>query len=306
MTDYAPQANDPEDANSEPVPPLAKATEWATVTLDLGDGEQTYRRELNVMPQWAGSCWYELRYLDPTNDKAFCRPRCRAVLDGQGPGPAQRHRRRRPVRRRRRARRAAPAVLPVLAQGAVRPGPRDQRGAVPPAVQPGLHPGFRLHRRARRVRAGRGGRRGDPGSVHPPRPPGEPGVREDGQVAEQRRHPRRHVRLLRRRRLPDVRDGHGPAGHLASVADPRRGRLPAVPAATVARGGRRVHRRGHRHRRGAGPGNPDPAAPHHRRGPHRLRRDGLQHRRRQADRADQPPDQGRAPRCRARWPSRWC
>src|SRR5690606_37461509 len=32
------------------------------------------RRELNVMPQWAGSCWYELRYLDPTNDEAFCDP----------------------------------------------------------------------------------------------------------------------------------------------------------------------------------------------------------------------------------------
>jgi leucyl-tRNA synthetase len=29
------------------------------------------RREINVMPQWAGSCWYELRYLDPTNAEAF-------------------------------------------------------------------------------------------------------------------------------------------------------------------------------------------------------------------------------------------
>jgi len=32
---------------------------------------QTYRREVNVMPQWAGSCWYELRYLDPTNTESF-------------------------------------------------------------------------------------------------------------------------------------------------------------------------------------------------------------------------------------------
>ncbi len=85
MADYAPQANDPEDANSEPVPPLAKATEWATVTLDLGDGEQTYRRELNVMPQWAGSCWYELRYLDPTNDKAFCDPGVEQYWMGKDP-----------------------------------------------------------------------------------------------------------------------------------------------------------------------------------------------------------------------------
>jgi leucyl-tRNA synthetase len=72
VDDYSPQSFDPQDATSEPVPPLARATEWANVTLDLGDGPQSYRRELNVMPQWAGSCWYELRYLDPTNDKTFC------------------------------------------------------------------------------------------------------------------------------------------------------------------------------------------------------------------------------------------
>ena len=72
VDDYSPQSFDPQDATSEPVPPLARATEWSRVTLDLGDGPKSYRRELNVMPQWAGSCWYELRYLDPTNDKTFC------------------------------------------------------------------------------------------------------------------------------------------------------------------------------------------------------------------------------------------
>ena len=72
VDDYSPQSFDPQDATSEPVPPLARATEWAYVTLDLGDGPKRYRRELNVMPQWAGSCWYELRYLDPTNEKTFC------------------------------------------------------------------------------------------------------------------------------------------------------------------------------------------------------------------------------------------
>jgi leucyl-tRNA synthetase len=74
ISDYSPEAFDPDDAQSDPVPPLARAAEWATVTLDLGDGPRQYRRELNVMPQWAGSCWYELRYLDPTNEKAFCDP----------------------------------------------------------------------------------------------------------------------------------------------------------------------------------------------------------------------------------------
>ena len=49
---------------------LAKATEWAAVTLD----GKAYRRETNTMPQWAGSCWYYIRYLDPKNATAFCDP----------------------------------------------------------------------------------------------------------------------------------------------------------------------------------------------------------------------------------------
>jgi leucyl-tRNA synthetase len=72
MTDFRPQPD--HDETSEPAPPLARATEWATVELDLGDGQRTYRRELNTMPQWAGSCWYYLRYLDPENDTAFVDP----------------------------------------------------------------------------------------------------------------------------------------------------------------------------------------------------------------------------------------
>ena len=71
VTDYSPKAMDPEDRNSDPVPPLARATDWTSVELDLGDGKKVYRRELNVMPQWAGSCWYEMRYLDPANHDRF-------------------------------------------------------------------------------------------------------------------------------------------------------------------------------------------------------------------------------------------
>ncbi|HEY3608946.1 MAG TPA: leucine--tRNA ligase [Pseudonocardiaceae bacterium] len=74
IPDYAPITFDPEDANSEPAPPLAKATDWVEVELDLGDGPKRYRRDVNVMPQWAGSCWYQLRYIDPTNDETFCAP----------------------------------------------------------------------------------------------------------------------------------------------------------------------------------------------------------------------------------------
>ena len=46
-------------------PPLARAKDW----VNLPDGSV---RETNTMPQWAGSCWYYLRYLDPHNDNAFC------------------------------------------------------------------------------------------------------------------------------------------------------------------------------------------------------------------------------------------
>ena len=74
VDDYSPITFPDDDETSEPVPPLARATDWVEVTLDLGEGTKTYRRETNTMPQWAGSCWYELRYLDPTNDKAFVDP----------------------------------------------------------------------------------------------------------------------------------------------------------------------------------------------------------------------------------------
>ncbi len=72
VEDYKPVSFDPDDADSEPSPPLAKATEWVNVTLDLGDGPRQYRRDTNVMPQWAGSSWYQLRYIDPTNHTQFC------------------------------------------------------------------------------------------------------------------------------------------------------------------------------------------------------------------------------------------
>ena len=48
-------------------PPLANAVDWVNVELD---GGIKARRETNTMPQWAGSCWYYLRYLDPDNKEA--------------------------------------------------------------------------------------------------------------------------------------------------------------------------------------------------------------------------------------------
>jgi leucyl-tRNA synthetase len=65
---FAPRSFDPDDAQSEPERPLDRLTEWKNATLDLGsgDGPRAYVRETNVMPQWAGSCTYYLRYIDPT------------------------------------------------------------------------------------------------------------------------------------------------------------------------------------------------------------------------------------------------
>ncbi|MGI8628149.1 MAG: leucine--tRNA ligase [Geodermatophilaceae bacterium] len=74
VEDYSPRTFADDDVTSEPEAPLARASEWLTVELDLGDGPKTYRRETSTMPNWAGSCWYELRYLDPHNDTVFCDP----------------------------------------------------------------------------------------------------------------------------------------------------------------------------------------------------------------------------------------
>jgi len=57
LTDFKPTATGD--------PPLARAQDW----VNQPDGA---KRETNTMPQWAGSCWYYLRYLDPENEGAFC------------------------------------------------------------------------------------------------------------------------------------------------------------------------------------------------------------------------------------------
>ena len=87
VPDYSPVLFDPDDAGSEPSPPLAKATDWVNVELDLGDGVQKYTRDTNVMPQWAGSSWYELRYTDPHNQDQMCAAENEAYW--MGPRPAE-------------------------------------------------------------------------------------------------------------------------------------------------------------------------------------------------------------------------
>jgi leucyl-tRNA synthetase len=53
-----------------PEPPLSKARDWLRVESD----GKAYARETNTMPQWAGSCWYYLRYIDPKNPTRFVDP----------------------------------------------------------------------------------------------------------------------------------------------------------------------------------------------------------------------------------------
>jgi leucyl-tRNA synthetase len=60
-------------------PPLARARDWVEI-----DGAQ---RETNTMPQWAGSCWYYLRYLDPANAQTFCGPQAERYWMGSDAPP---------------------------------------------------------------------------------------------------------------------------------------------------------------------------------------------------------------------------
>jgi leucyl-tRNA synthetase len=85
MTKFEPEIREEGD-ETEPEPPLARVKGWQTVTLDLGDGSKTYRRETNTMPQWAGSCWYYLRYLDPHNAEAFVDPQVEQYWMGSSDG----------------------------------------------------------------------------------------------------------------------------------------------------------------------------------------------------------------------------
>jgi leucyl-tRNA synthetase len=67
IDDFSPRSY--EDASIAPQPPLSRAPDdWKMVERN----GIVYTRELNTMPQWAGSCWYYLRYLDPENRDVFC------------------------------------------------------------------------------------------------------------------------------------------------------------------------------------------------------------------------------------------
>ena len=236
LTDFAPTVLADDDADTEPEPPLARAADWAVVELDLGDGPKQYRRETNTMPQWAGSCWYYLRYLDPENDDALIDPEVEQYwmptkgVDLYVGGVEH-------------------AVLHLLYArfwhkvlydlghvSTIEPFGRlfnqgyiqahaytDERGVYVEAADVVERDGAVLGRRSA----------------------GASRVREDGQEPEERRHARRHVPRLRRRHVAVVRDVHGPARREPAVEYRRRFRCAPFLAAALAQRDRRRHRHVH-------------------------------------------------------------
>ncbi|MDR0951288.1 MAG: leucine--tRNA ligase [Candidatus Ancillula sp.] len=96
VPNYEPRTFDSDDENSEPEPPLGRNDDWVYVELDLQDGKglRKFRRETNTMPNWAGSCWYYLRYLnakwsgdtvvDPKLDKYWLSPNHNSTVGKSG------------------------------------------------------------------------------------------------------------------------------------------------------------------------------------------------------------------------------
>ncbi|KKL16602.1 hypothetical protein LCGC14_2493910, partial [marine sediment metagenome] len=70
MEDFTPVTSD--DPDAPPAPPLARITDWVNNTCPSCGAPA--KRETNAMPQWAGSCWYYLRFTDSSNDQAFVGP----------------------------------------------------------------------------------------------------------------------------------------------------------------------------------------------------------------------------------------
>ena len=195
VDDYSPRTFDADDDDADPG---AAAGARRGLGRRSSSTSATARRRTAARPtrcrSWAGSCWYYLRYLDPTNDDAAGRPRGRALLDGPArtPGDAGgvdlyvggvEH-----------------AVLHLLYArfwhkvlfdlGHVSSGEPFHR-----LFNQGIHPGLRVHRRARRLRARRRGRRATAdGGLHLAGRAGDPRVREDGQEPEEHGHARRDVR----------------------------------------------------------------------------------------------------------------
>ena len=108
-------------------PPLARAKDW----VSLPDGS---KRETNTMPQWAGSCWYYLRYLDARNSERFVDPRAEEYWMGTAGATTLAAD----------VQDVAAGILPAVEGGILPPGALLESAsltAMPRAIPPGRMPG---------------------------------------------------------------------------------------------------------------------------------------------------------------------
>ena len=223
----------PRRRDTEPETPLSRADDWVDVELDLGDGPQRYTPR--DQHDAAVGRLVLVRAALPGPDQRRARSSTRRTSAyWMGPRVAGDMRRRRPVRRRRRARRAAPAVRPVLAQGAVRPGPRLARSS----RSAGCSTRATSRRTRTPTRAASTCRPRRSSSATARYCYGEREVnREYGKMGKSLKNvvtPGRDVRRVRRRHVPGLRDVDGSAGRVPAVGDPGGRRLVPVPAAGLA------------------------------------------------------------------------
>ena len=235
LPDFRPTASD--DPDAPPRPPLGRAPEsWRSVVID----GVRYERELNTMPQWAGSCWYYLRFLDPDNGERFVGREIERYW-----------------------------MLPERS-AAVTPPSGHSRSAVDPAPGVDLYVGGAEHavlhllyarfwhkvlhdlghvstpepfgrlfnqgyiqahayqdERGMYVEAAAGG--GARRRILPRRQAGDALARQDGQEPQERGGSRRGVRAVRMRHHAPLRDVHGPARRLQAVGAPRHHRHAPLP-----------------------------------------------------------------------------
>ena len=160
--DYSPVLFDPDDADSEPSPPLGKATDWVHVELDLGDGLQAVHPRHQRHAAVGGQLVVRAALRRPAQLRRVLRQGERGVLDGSAAGRARRRR----IRAASTCTSAASSTRCCICCTArfwhkvlYDLGHISSREPYPPAGQPGLHPGVRVHRLPRRLRARRRGRR---------------------------------------------------------------------------------------------------------------------------------------------------
>ena len=243
------------------------------------------KRETNTMPQWAGSCWYYLRYLDPSNGERAVRS---ATVEKKWM-PVDLY-----------VGGAEHAVLHLLYARFWHKVLFDM-GVVstPEPFKKLRHQGTVLARSyedamGRYHEVGEIEFRGDAGDPARDRRDAEGDRREDGQEQDERRQPRRRHPRLRRRRHAPVRDVHGRVRAAQALGPARhRGGEPLHQARLAAGRGVRCGEGARGHRRSAREPAPQDDQARHR----RPRADAVQHRRRRDDGVRQRADrQGRRAR----------